>query len=335
MSRIIQRIPRSFAAPSGGGVSAPFLGAALVGTPFFRQWNFSTGYSTVPDPATLPTGIGYAVDYSLDGLYVAVAHDFQSSVSLTIYNPNDLSAPPVQINTGGDCQIARFSPDGLYLATYSRITNELTVYNVGTWTIAASKSITGATSQFNDSEAMAWTPNSSEVWICVRSAPFLSIFPVATWIEDTSFSPGLRPDAIAFSPDGKLISLAFSASPFVSFYSRTNSNGIIPGAPDIHTNGQNSCGFSPDSLRYLGHANNRAELYDVVESGLSTTVTEEPTNLFKSASANSRYKLDGTVFVVVGTGSPFVYIFDSTSPYAEPVVIPDTQSANSSGWGPE
>jgi len=339
MSRLMQRLPRSFKPTGGaGGGSAPFLGAALAATPFFRQWDYSDSYSTVADPSTLPTGVPFSISYASTGLWVAIAHTNASSVNVTVYDPNDLAASPIQLLSGnGSANCVRFSPDGTMLAVWTRISGaELVVYNTSSWGVIATRAVTGALAAAQSPDCIAWAPDSSELAIALKNSPFFTRFDSATFTEDTVLPTPInaRGLSVGYSGDGKFIVVGKDTAPQAVVLDRNDSLNTIVGAFDtIPSAGVNATQFFSDSSKLMMQFNQRFKLYSVVGSDF----TELASNLFLGGCLEAAIKPDDLIVGMAGSSSPFVVGIDvtETDPFIYAAEPSDTQSAKAVAWGPE
>lgn len=109
----------SFSPKIAFGKNDTLLAAPDTSTPYVHIWNVSD-WSKVSDPATLPDDLAFEVNFSNDGAWLAVAHDWDgSSKGLSIYNTTTWARTvPAALESGLGSGIGcmDFSKDGSVLA---------------------------------------------------------------------------------------------------------------------------------------------------------------------------------------------------------------------------
>ena len=174
-------------------------------------------------PDVLPTGTGLGTAFSLDGVYMSVAHD--SSPFITIYKRNGdvftkLTNPvtlPTNISYG-----TAFSPDGNYMSVAHTVAPFITIYkrNGDIFTKLTNPTILPTGTGLGT----AFSPDGNYMSVAHLTTPFITIYKRS---GDT-FTKLTNPDVLpigagygtAFSPDGVYLNVAYATSPFIISYKR-------------------------------------------------------------------------------------------------------------------
>ena len=180
----------SFLADSGAGggvgtalvitgqteITATFAGAISKNDPVYLAsisgWDDST---KLANPTTLPTGTGYGVAFSPDGVYMAVAH--YATPFITIYKRNEdvftkLANPTILPSNVG--YGVAFSPDGVYMAVAHYTTPFITIYkrNGEVFTKLANPTTLPTDTGHN----VAFSPDGVYMAVAHSTTPFITIY---------------------------------------------------------------------------------------------------------------------------------------------------------------
>lgn len=201
---------------------------------------------TVYDTATwapvagMPINISdptHGMEFSPDGTMLAVATAGFNSQYLRVYDTSDwslITGYPTTVAYGTDVS---FSPDGTLLAVSGTGDVGLKVFNTSDWTTAHSTSGFGYGVQFSNDGAKLIQGRDN-------ASPYLTIYNVADWQQDTIIGPILegQTNDISFSPDGTLVAIGVHVGAYMLYTSDWSR------APDdvVNTNNVRSIRFSPD-----------------------------------------------------------------------------------------
>jgi WD40 repeat protein len=272
-----------------------------------RNTSFATdpAFTKKADPSTLPTGNANAIAFSPDKRLMAVAHDCAAvSDNLTVYYNSNTNASPVWTaltppasTIGGSAAgtAVAFSPDGLLL-----------FYCAGTgsrgWAISGS----GASTTFSAA---------------------ISELTFTGDIEGTT-------TGCSFSPDGTMIAVSHTTTPFVSIWTLAGSGAAtvateLAAPAAIPTGSGNGVQFSPDGS-FLAVAHTTSPFTTVYEiSGTTFTKIDDESSEFAATlptgvGSDVAFSRDGTWMAVAHTTTPFVSIYSIDSGAFTKVTNPST-----------
>ncbi len=203
-------------------------------------------FTKLADPATLPAGASYSLDFSYDGTYLAVGH--QTSPFITIYKRSGdvftkLSNPAtLPANVGYD---VAFSYDGTYLADATGSGGGFVIY------------------KRSDDTFTKLTTNAPNVQ-----------------------PGGNGSKGCMFSDDGTYLVVVSSETPFIYIYKRTNDTFIKGANPDVLPNSvlytsPNDVAISAD-MTYVAVANSYGAPYLLIY----TTAVKDVASLLATSIAN-------------------------------------------------
>lgn len=326
--------PSLLAGPTGPGAAnvvkwspnGEFLALGSVTTPYIDIYQVSgsggTPFTKLANPGTLPTGAVSDIAWSPCGDFLACAHT--TTPSITIYQRSGntftkLSDPAVIPTTASSTLFGTniaFSPNSDFLVmTYVRHNIGGTPFNN---TILYERSGTTFTCITDDGSAVstivsnnqgrstAWSPDSYLLGILDSSTNLMDLWTRADNVFTSATPPVLTTYAgniggFAFSPDGNILSVALTVTPFVLNFKRSGTAGTT---------------FTVQSNP------------SVLPPGITSTV---------SWSANSEYLFVGDGSAT----SPYMTIYQVTNPTTTPVFTrvaapgtPPAGSVNRADWSP-
>lgn len=286
-----------------------------------------------------PPGPARSLDWSPDGIYLAVSHNASPYLSLYKRTGNVLTKLPnpalLPTNIGLGCG---FSPDGAYLAVAHATAPFLTIYKRSgdVFTKLADPSVLPT----NESYAIAWSPDGVYLAVGQNNTPFINIYKRSGDTFTRLTNPSTLPPAIAygaaFSPDGVYLAFAHATSPFMTIYKRSGDVFTKLADPSILPPGNTvSVAWSVDGLSVAFGSAAAPYITIYSRSGDTFTKSTNPTELPSGTVNGIKYSPDGEHLSLAFTGSPYLINYrirpDSYSKLANPVTLPPGNS-NSLGY---
>lgn len=283
-----------------------YMACVLGVSPFVVIYKITDGmYTRLPDPAILPTGDAYSVDFSPEGDLV-VAH--ANAPYITIYKRSSdtfTKLPNPSVLPAGAGNVVAFSPNGVYMVVGHQGIPLLTAYKRSGDTF---KSIT-LTGHPSAVYGISFSPDGFYLALAHTTTPFVTIFKrnddTFTKLPNPAALPTGNGKSVSFSPDGGILAVALEVSPFIALYSRSG---------DVFTKMVN-----PDALPY-GYAtkvvfNTEGDMFAVSHygtpfiavyrrEGISFIKMNNPTTLPGGAGLGVAFSPDGINLSVVGSGIP-------------------------------
>jgi 6-phosphogluconolactonase (cycloisomerase 2 family) len=247
-----------------------YLAAAHAVSPFVTIYGVSSTnvFTKLVNPALLPTGIGNAVSFSIDGGLMAIAHD--TLPFITLYEKTDdvfnRIPNPAPLPTGVGYDTA-YSPNGQFLAVGHATSPFITIYEKVDSTYT--KLPNPASIPNNSVVGVAWHPSGNLLTVAYASTPWIITYkrdgntftrlPNPMSISPQTGIPTGIGRRVEYSPDGQMMAVVHDTSPYITTYSvlddgmgnydflqRPNPNILPAGVAGSWTGGQD-LSWSPDS----------------------------------------------------------------------------------------
>jgi len=259
------------------------------------------------------SGTGRSFAFSLDGTYLAVAHN--NSPYITVYKRDGdsftkLSALEALPSVGYGCA---FSPDGTYLAVAHSNSPCLTVYKRDGDSFTK---LSGIEALPGVGWGCAFSPEPDGTYLAVAhyNSPCLTVYKR----DGDSFTKLSGIEALpstgygcAFSPDGTYLAVAYSNSPYITVYKRdgdsfTKLSGI-EALPDLGY----GCAFSPDGPdgTYLAVAHGGSPYITVYKRDGDSFTKLSALEALPSTGMGCAFSPDGTYLAVAHGGSPYITVY--------------------------
>lgn len=223
--------PSDLPANAGTGVAfspdGEFLAVSNATTsPYLTIYQISgTGssatFTKVSDPATLPAGTAWAVAFSEDSRFLAVAH--VTSPYVTIYEINGTTFTKLSDPGTLPASTARgvaFSRDGLHLAVGHETTPFITIYSISGSTFT--KLSDPSTLPDGNANRVAFSSDNQYLAVSHTTSQYVTIYRYVSGVWTKQSDPGTLPAGnaygIAFSPNNRFLCVNHQSSPFLTIY---------------------------------------------------------------------------------------------------------------------
>lgn len=279
--------------------------------------------AVLPNPATLPTGIGAVSTWSPDGAFLAVGHDV--SPFLTIYQKSGTTltklANPATLPTAAVTS-AMWSPDDGYLAVIHDASPYLTVYQVsGT---VFTKLANPSTLPTGTPNGLGWHPSSGYLAVAHDVSPYVSVYTVVgttlTKRVDATTLPTGSGACVAWSTDGGYFAVGHDVSPYLTIDTITgfatltaNPTGIVYGVS-----------WSPTG-EFLAVAHDASPYLTVYQaSGATFTKLANPATLPTGTAFRASWSPTGEFLAVAHDVAPYLTIYQKSGTTLTKLANPST-----------
>jgi Lactonase, 7-bladed beta-propeller len=225
--------------------------------------NWYPTLTKLSNPATLPPATGNGVEFSQDGIYLAVAHN--TTPFVTVYKRSGDTftklTNPATLPASSGFGVS-WSPSGTYLAVAHAVTPFVTIYKLDKTTDTLTKLSNPATLPPSTGARCAWSPDEGYLAVAHTSTPFVTIYQRSgdtfTKVANPSTLPASVGNDVSFSPDGRWLAVAHNNTPYCSLYDTTGGGftyvSISSYFGTLPTGTGQSVVFSKDSnILYIGH----------------------------------------------------------------------------------
>ena len=272
------------------------------------------GLDLPPQPTNLPPNIVYDCAFSLDGIYLAVAHN--TSPYITIYKRNGdtfakLENPAVlPTGTGNGCA---FSPDGIHLAVAHSASPYITIYKRDGDTFT--KLPNPASLPGSPADGCTFSPDGQKLAIPVSGpSPCLVIYKrdgdTFTKLPNLSDLPiGVAYDC-AFSQDNNYLAIAHSSSPYITIYKCNGDTFTKLSNPTALPSGQcRNCAFSSDGM-YLAVVSYASPYIIIYKRNGDTFANLSNPNVIPTYYGRTcQFSRNGKYLAVSASSSPWLYLY--------------------------
>lgn len=305
-------------------------------------------FTKLTNPATLPTGTVYAVDWDGTGTYLVAGHDFTSSRSMTVYYRSGQTftklANPATL-PGSTSEGACFSQSGQFVAVTSNAHPYIFIYEkTGTGASATLTKLSNpAVLPTNQAKACAFSPNNGFLAVAHADAPFVTIYSISgttfTKVSDPGTIPGTQGNGVGWSPDSAYLAVGELVSPYVRYYSRSGSTFTILSNPaSLPTGVAGEMRWNPSGGHVAIPHSTTPFMTVYSQSGSVLTKLSNPATLPASTGRATAWSPDSGYLGVAHSTTPFISVYTlsgtTLTKLSNPAVLP-TGTAHGIAWNPQ
>jgi hypothetical protein len=312
----------------------------------FASESPTTAFTKLTDPSTLPTATPASggVGFSDDGQYMAIGDT--SGTGFQIYYISGTTFTPLTYAgwnmTGGATGVA-WHPDSLNVAFTHATTPFIDIGFItsgSAGTAIFDDLADPATLPTGNANGCAWSPNGQFLAVAHDTTPFVTIYEctgtagsglVLTKLTNPASLPAGAGQGVAFSADGRFMTVAHTTTPFVTIYEINGTTFTkLTDPSSLPAGNGNGVAFSADGLHMaVAHATTPfITIYSV--SGTTFTKLSNPSTLPDGTGQSVTFSSDNQFLVIANTTTAFLTIYRYVSgvwtKQTDPVSLPDGDS---------
>ena len=291
------------------------------------------GLDLPPQPTNLPPNIVYDCAFSLDGMYLAVAHNATPYFSIykqsrntfiKLSNPTELPTSP-----GNGCA---FSPDGMYVAVAYNASPYISIYKrSGDIFVKLQNPAILPTGQ---GEGCTFSSDGKYLAVAHKLSPYITIYKRSgdtfTKLPNLAELPPGEAHDCAFSPNDNYLVVAHWGSAHVTIYKRSGDSFTkLPNLAELPPADGRHCAFSPDEV-YLAVVTQGSPYITIYKrSGDTFVKLSNPSVVPTYYGRDCQFSRDGKYLAVSASSSPWLYLYkrdgDTFTKLPDPEGLPNIE----------